>query len=248
VLALDRHGRVVRDTGSIQQLNPGGGTFGPDGRYYIGLRSARTIMALSATLDGAGECILPPGIVPFPRGFAFSGDGALFLSSGIGPNGEGDNTIVAFARGQKLQPAGFYCASKFALEALAEAYSYELASQGIESVIVEPGAYETPVFGNTVTAADQARTTTYSAVKEIPAKVNAALSSGAGNAQEVADAVLRIIETPAGDKQLRYFVSPRNFGVDEINALSKQVQANVLEAFGLAADIKFLKGKAVGSV
>jgi hypothetical protein len=47
---------------------------------------------------------------------------------------------------------------------------------------------------------------------------------------------------------LRYFVSPRNFGVDEINALSKQVQANVLEAFGLAADIKFLKGKAVGSV
>jgi DNA-binding beta-propeller fold protein YncE len=103
VLALDRHGRVVRDTGSIQQLNPGGGIFGPDGRYYVGLRSARTIMAFSATLDGAGECILPPGIVPFPRGFAFSADGALFLSSGIGPNGEGDNTIVAFARGQKLQ-------------------------------------------------------------------------------------------------------------------------------------------------
>ena len=36
--------------------------------------------------------------------------------------------------------------------------------------------------------------------------------------------------------------------VDEINALSKQVQTNVLEAFGLTADIEFLKGKAVGSV
>jgi hypothetical protein len=46
---------------------------------------------------------------------------------------------------------------------------------------------------------------------------------------------------------LRYFVSPRNFGVDEINAVTKQVQANVLDAFGLAADTKFLKGKAVGS-
>jgi NAD(P)-dependent dehydrogenase (short-subunit alcohol dehydrogenase family) len=146
-----------------------------------------------------------------------------------------------------LPSAGFYCASKFALEALAEAYSYELAAQGIESVIVEPGQYETPVFGNTVTAADVARTNTYGAVKEIPAKINAALSSTAGNAQEVADAVLRIIETPAGEKQLRYFVSPQNFGVDEINALSKQVQAKVLEAFGLAADTKFLKGKAVGS-
>jgi hypothetical protein len=104
VLALDRNGKVVRDTGRIPQLNPGGGTFGPDGRYYIGLRSARTIMALSATLKDAGERILPPGIVPFPRGFAFGGAGALFLSSGIGPNGEGDNTIVAFARGQDLKP------------------------------------------------------------------------------------------------------------------------------------------------
>jgi NAD(P)-dependent dehydrogenase (short-subunit alcohol dehydrogenase family) len=146
-----------------------------------------------------------------------------------------------------LPSAGFYCASKFALEALAEAYSYELAAQGIESVIVEPGAYETPVFGNTVTAADEARTHTYGAVREIPAKLNAALSSNAGNAQEVADAVLRIVETPAGE-QLRYLVSPEGFGVDQINALSKQVQAKLLEAFGLAADTKFLKGKAVGSV
>jgi NAD(P)-dependent dehydrogenase (short-subunit alcohol dehydrogenase family) len=145
-----------------------------------------------------------------------------------------------------LPSAGFYCASKFALEALAEAYSYELAAQGIESVIVEPGAYETPVFGNTVTAADEARTATYGAAKDFPAKMNAALSSTAGNAQEVADAVLRIVETPAGEKQLRYFVSPRNFGVDEINALSKQVQTKVLEAFGLTADTKFLKGKAAG--
>jgi NAD(P)-dependent dehydrogenase (short-subunit alcohol dehydrogenase family) len=147
-----------------------------------------------------------------------------------------------------LPSAGFYCASKFALEALAEAYSYELAAQGIESVIVEPGQYETPVFGNTVKAADEARTSTYGAAKEIPAKINAALSSTAGNAQDVADVVLRIIETPAGEKQLRYIVSPQDFGLNEINALSKRVQTTVLEAFGLAADTKFLKGKAVGSV
>jgi NAD(P)-dependent dehydrogenase (short-subunit alcohol dehydrogenase family) len=147
-----------------------------------------------------------------------------------------------------LPSGGLYCASKFALEALAESYHYELAAQGIESVIVEPGPYETPVFGNTVTAADEARTNTYGAVKEIPAKINAALLSAAGNGQEVADAVLQIIETPGGEKQLRYLVSPESFGVDQINALSKQVQANLLEAFGLAADTKFLKGKAVGSV
>jgi NAD(P)-dependent dehydrogenase (short-subunit alcohol dehydrogenase family) len=123
---------------------------------------------------------------------------------------------------------GFYCASKFALEALAESYSYELASQGVESVIVQPGPYETPVFGNTVTVADQARTHTYGAVNQIPAKINTALSSIAGNPQDVADVVLQIIETPAGEKRLRYLVSPQSFGVDQINALSAQVQANLL--------------------
>jgi len=84
---------------------------------------------------------------------------------------------ISSAAGRIIAPSmGFYCASKFALEALAEAYSYELAGQGIESVIVEPGQYETPVFGNVVTGADEARTDTYGAVKEIPAKVQAALS------------------------------------------------------------------------
>jgi NAD(P)-dependent dehydrogenase (short-subunit alcohol dehydrogenase family) len=156
---------------------------------------------------------------------------------------------ISSAAGRITAPSmGFYCASKFALEALAESYSYELASQGIESVIVEPGQYETPIFGKIVTAADEARTNTYGAVNQIPAKINAALSSTAGNAQEVADAVLRIIETPAGEKQLRYLVSPESFGVDQINALSKQVQANLLEAFGLAPDTRFLKSKAIGSV
>jgi DNA-binding beta-propeller fold protein YncE len=96
VLALDRDGKVVRDTGPIPGLNPGGGNFGPDGHYYVGLRSARSIMAFSAALETAGEYVLPTGIVPFPRGFAFGSDGRLFLASGVGPNGEGDNTIVVF--------------------------------------------------------------------------------------------------------------------------------------------------------
>ncbi|MFZ1975575.1 MAG: SDR family oxidoreductase [Candidatus Acidiferrales bacterium] len=147
-----------------------------------------------------------------------------------------------------LPAAGFYCASKFALEALAESYSYELAAQGIESVIVEPGAYGTAVFDNSVTAADVARTNTYGVANEFLAKLNKTLLSSVGNAQDVADAVLRIVETPAGEKQLRYRISAASFGVDEINAVSSKVQAGLLEAFGIAADTKFLKGKAAGSV
>jgi hypothetical protein len=99
VLTLDGDGKIVRDTGPIEGLNPGGGNFRPDGRYYLGLRSTRTIMVLATGLDAPGEHVVPPGVVPFPRGFAFGSDGSLFLASGIGTNGEGDETIVAFAPG-----------------------------------------------------------------------------------------------------------------------------------------------------
>src|SRR5438874_4497653 len=204
------------------------------GYYLSGLEEAVTTEQAQRLMDTnfIGSVRVNRAVLPHMRR---QGSGVLMhISSGAG-------RVV-------VPSAGFYCASKFALEALAEAYSYELAAQGIESVIVEPGQYETPVFGNTVMAADQARTDTYGAAKEFPARVNGALSSTAGNAQEVADAVLRIIETPAGEKQLRYFVGPQDFGLNEINALAKQVQTSVLEAFGLAADTKFLKGEPVGSV
>jgi NAD(P)-dependent dehydrogenase (short-subunit alcohol dehydrogenase family) len=136
---------------------------------------------------------------------------------------------------------GFYCASKFALESLAEAYHYELAPQGIESSIVQPGAYQTSVFGNIVKAADQARTDTYGVTNQIAAKINGMLTATAGNPQEVADAVLRIVETPAGQRKLRYRISAANLGVDEINALSVHMQALLFEAFGIAADTAFVQ-------
>jgi DNA-binding beta-propeller fold protein YncE len=105
VLALDAGGSIVRDTGRIEGLNPGGGNFGPDGRYYVGLRSTRTVTAFPRTLEAPGEHFLAPGIVPFPRGFSFGRDGRLFLGSGIGPMGEGDNAIVAFAPNNNMQPS-----------------------------------------------------------------------------------------------------------------------------------------------
>jgi hypothetical protein len=96
ILALDHRGQVVRDSGRIPGLDPGGATFGPDGRYYLSARRQRTILGLPANLDGPAEPLLPDGIVPFPRGFGFGRDGRFYLSSGVGPSGEGDNTIVAF--------------------------------------------------------------------------------------------------------------------------------------------------------
>jgi DNA-binding beta-propeller fold protein YncE len=104
VLALSSDGTVVRDTGHIEGLNPGGGNFGPDGRYYVGSRKRRTVMAFAPSLEGDGEHFLPAAIVPFPRGFAFGHDGRFFLASGIGPNGAGDNAVVVFDPGERNRP------------------------------------------------------------------------------------------------------------------------------------------------
>lgn len=149
---------------------------------------------------------------------------------------------ISSSVGRLVVPAlGFHCASKFALEALAEAYHYELAGQGIESCIVEPGAYQTSVFTNIVMAADLSRAHTYGAANQLAVKVNSVLSARAANPQEVADAILGIVETPAGQRQLRYRVSEKDLGLDQINALSSEIQARLLEAFGVTADTTFVQ-------
>lgn len=133
----------------------------------------------------------------------------------------------------------FYCASKFAMEAMAETYRYELAPQGIDSVIVEPGAYPTAVFHNIEQAADRSRSDTYGEVAKIGDRVIGQLSASKANPQELADAVVQIIETPVGKRRLRYRVSSGGLGIDEINAVCERVQQEVLQAFGIAEFTRF---------
>jgi NAD(P)-dependent dehydrogenase (short-subunit alcohol dehydrogenase family) len=141
---------------------------------------------------------------------------------------------------------GLYCASKFAMEALAETYRYELASQGIDSVVIEPGAYATPIMEKLERGEDPSRKSGYGEMAEIPEKIQTKIASSRANPQEIADAVLQIIETPAGQRQLRYRVGPGGPGVQRINTLTDEVQAQLLEAFGIASLAKF-KTRASGA-
>lgn len=134
---------------------------------------------------------------------------------------------------------GLYCASKFAMEALAETYRYELASQGIDSVILEPGPYATPIADKLETGEDESRRAGYGEMAQVPRKVLEGIRSSRANPQEIADRVLQIIETPAGQRQLRYRVGGGGRGVERINALTDEIQAQLLEAFGITAAAKF---------
>jgi DNA-binding beta-propeller fold protein YncE len=97
----DPRGLSLDPSGALVYLNSG--EFSPDGRYCVTMRRRRTILAMPAALDGEGKLLLPEGIVPFPRGFGFGRDGRLYLSSGVAPSGEGDNTIVVFDRSGTLR-------------------------------------------------------------------------------------------------------------------------------------------------
>jgi NAD(P)-dependent dehydrogenase (short-subunit alcohol dehydrogenase family) len=134
---------------------------------------------------------------------------------------------------------GLYCASKYAVEALAEVYRYELAALGIDSVVLEPGAYRTPIMDKLERGADPARREGYGEMSGVPEKMGAALASTQANPQDIADYVVKIIETPAGQRPLRYRVAPNELGVSKINAVTDEVQGKVLEAFGLSEVTRF---------
>jgi NAD(P)-dependent dehydrogenase (short-subunit alcohol dehydrogenase family) len=147
---------------------------------------------------------------------------------------------VSSGAGRVVLPSmGLYCASKFALEALTEAYRYELAGVGIDSVSIEPGAYPTAIFGKIEGGADADRETAYGAARELAAKVGGTISSSRADPMEVADAVLDIIETPAGQRALRFRVGKGAPGVETINRVCAQVQEDFLKAFGITALTKF---------
>jgi NADP-dependent 3-hydroxy acid dehydrogenase YdfG len=198
-----------------------------------GLAEATTVEQARALMDTnfMGMVRLNRAVLPFMRK---QRSGLLMAMSSIA--------------GRLVAPSfGLYCASKFAMEALAESYHYELAGQGIESCIVEPGAYQTAVFNNSVQAADSTRTETYGAANQIVEKVGVALAAAAADAQEVADVVRAIVETPAGQRKLRYRVHPQDVGVDAINNLCGEVQARVLEAFGITRETSFAQQQAAGA-
>ena len=148
---------------------------------------------------------------------------------------------VSSANGRLPIPfMGAYNASKHALEALAQAYRYELRPIGIDSVIVEPGGYPTEIFGNALSPSDGGRLDGYAPLDPIRQRlfgqVEAELSGpDAPDPQEVADAVQTLIETPTQDRPLRTVIgSVATAGVDELNRAADVSMGILLADLGVA--------------
>ena len=130
---------------------------------------------------------------------------------------------------------GAYSASKFALEALAEAYHYELSGLGIDSVIVEPGPFGTSLLPRSPAPRDQRTTDAYGPIGKIPDAMKASFQS-MYDAQEpprpedVTDAILALIER-TDKRPLRTVVMPKgmDFGVERLNASVSDIQNTLLK-------------------
>ncbi len=106
-----------------------------------------------------------------------------------------------------------YSASKFAVEAIADAYRYELLPFGIDSVLVEPGIYRTPIFDRIAHPADTQRIASYGDASGSADRVHGVFMSAinapdAPGSEEVAEALVRLIEMDPAERPFRTIVSP----------------------------------------
>lgn len=142
--------------------------------------------------------------------------------------------------------AGPYTATKFALEGLTESYRYELASSGVDVVIVEPGGFMTGFGERMMYPQDEERVKSYGAMAEVPdqmwTNVLHTLSQVKDqiDPQLVADAVANLIETPDGERPFRTVVDPMSGGEGPktINQTQEQIQKQLIEGMQMTDLVK----------
>jgi len=140
---------------------------------------------------------------------------------------------------------GPYNASKWAVEALAENYRIELSGFGIDSCIVEPGGYPTSFFNSLIFPSDSSRDEGYGEMVNAPKQLfdsfeGALAQNPDQNPQDVADAIVNLIETPAGQRPVRTVVDKMGMGthIDPYNKQLDQIHEGVLGAFGMGDMLK----------
>ena len=121
---------------------------------------------------------------------------------------------ISSGAGRVTVPAmAAYCASKYALEAIADAYRYELTPFGVDSVLVEPGVYRTGIHDRLMHPADTARIADYGGTADFAERVNGVFQAivgapDAAGSGEVVDALVGLIDMAPGQRPFRTVVSP----------------------------------------
>lgn len=187
-------------------------------------------------------------VADIERQFAVNFFGAVRADRAVLPHmraaGSGVLVHVTSLMGRVIFPFfGVYSASKFALEALAEAYRYELSSFGIDSVIVEPGPFPSNLLPSSPEPSDEGVLKSYGDVAAIPGQIKEHSNDGNDpqnppQSQRVADAIAQLVEATER-RPLRTVVMPEgmDLGVQRLNEAVAPIQNDLLRGLGMGGMI-----------
>ncbi|MDX3915462.1 MAG: SDR family oxidoreductase [Pseudosphingobacterium sp.] len=131
-----------------------------------------------------------------------------------------------------------YGASKFALEGLSEGLHYEARPLGVDVAIIQPGAFPTEMSQKIQAGSDTSVVDAYKVIAEVPEKMFNALSqmfeTVKPDPQNIADAVVKLMNLPKGQRPLRTVVDPSTGEIVKTANEAVQVEYDrVLTAFGM---------------
>jgi NAD(P)-dependent dehydrogenase (short-subunit alcohol dehydrogenase family) len=133
-----------------------------------------------------------------------------------------------------------YFAAKAAMDSLAVSYASELTRWGVETSIVVPGAFTqgTNHFVQAGKPADTERAAEYengpyAGVPEQALKGLAALEPADADVQDVARAIVNIVDMPLGTRPFRCHIDPSQDGAEIVNGMADRVRAEMFRRIGL---------------
>jgi NAD(P)-dependent dehydrogenase (short-subunit alcohol dehydrogenase family) len=134
-----------------------------------------------------------------------------------------------------------YFAAKAGMDALAVVYARELSRWGIETSIIVPGAFTggTNHFAHSGSPADRARAAEYEAgpyagFGEQIMKAFSAIVPPEAEAGSVADAIVKIVDMPFGQRPFRVHIDPTQDGAEVAFAVIDRVRNEMLHRVGFS--------------
>ena len=138
-----------------------------------------------------------------------------------------------------------YFGAKAAMDAIAVQYARELSRWGIETSIIVPGAFTsgTNHFAHAGTPADEARAAEYEAgpyagFGEQVQKAFAEIVPPDVDVSLVADAIVKVVDAPFGERPFRVHVDPAQDGADVGFAVLDRLRVEMLHRVGLSKLLK----------
>lgn len=134
-----------------------------------------------------------------------------------------------------------YVAAKAAMDALAVSYAAELNRWGVETSIIVPGAFTsgTNHFAHASSPADKARQAEYdngpyAHIGDDIMKGFAVTAPADADVNEVAKAIVRVVDMPFGKRPFRVHIDPAQDGAEIVNGVADRVRTEMYRNIGLS--------------